>query len=160
MSTEISTNLRAYFDSSKTGEEMSFFIVAGTPEKFNTIPLDTSLVRQVSKQYQYSVRTETLLIEAVRNFIKKMNFFELNDSLDENEISEDVFYKLLEEKSNKYVITLKDMASQEDANVIVDIMNKIGSDLREFTTSEVSEMFSVKESQLLASINTVGKHLR
>ena len=45
------------------------------------------------------------------------------------------------------------MDSPSDVLIIADIIDKIGRNLKDFTTSEVSEMFSIKENQLVAHVD-------
>jgi hypothetical protein len=101
----------------------------------------------------YAQKNESLLIGAIRNFIRKMNFDELNESLRDAEITIEQYQKELRENKDKYAITLYDVTDKEEVLHIIRLMNRIGHDLREFTTSEVAEMFSVKESQLVCIAN-------
>lgn len=98
---------------------------------------------------RYSRRNETLLLEVARNYVRKINFSELNEALEDEEISLEEYEKELESKSDKYAITLKNFNSPEDIHNIIDLANKIGLNLRDFSASEVAEMFSIKENDLI-----------
>lgn len=116
----------------------------------NTYYIEWALFNKGSKSYP---EREVLLIGAIRNFIRKINFSELNESLDDGEINEDEFNYEIDNNNDKYAITLRNIQFPEQVILIADLINKIGFDLRDLTTSEVSEMFSVKESQLISTVN-------
>ena len=128
----------------------SFKIVGGDPNASSTLYLD---VNKMMSGLEVMEQRESLLIEAVRNYIKKLNFDELNESLDDEVISQDEYDNELNMHEHKYAITFKDINSPGKVGIIIDLVNKIGIDLRDFSTSEVAEMFSVKENQLLSYIN-------
>lgn len=101
-------------------------------------------------------KNQDLLIEAVRNFIRKNNFAELDESLTNEEISLEEYEAELDKNLHKYAITLKDIQLPFDVDNVIFLVDKIGKDLKEFSLSEVSEMFSINENQLLGHI-TYGK---
>lgn len=127
----------------------------GAATTIGAMPWNTFL-KGVSKMK----RSEGFLIEAVRNSIRKTNLFELNDSFDIGEIDEKEYYRRLEEEEDKYTISLKDIQSEEDAEIIIDLIEKIGLNLRDLSTSEVAEMFSINENQLLSSIDHIKKFIK
>lgn len=137
-----------------------FKIIYGNPNNVTTLEFNWDSLQQGIKTIIYYQKSESLLIEAVRNFIRKINFAELNESLDDGEITEEVYQKELEQNSDKYAITLKNVNSPNDVVVVTDLVQKIGFDLREFSTSEVSEMFSLKENQLVNYINSISNKLK
>lgn len=95
---------------------------------------------------------EGYMVEAIRNYIRKLNFSELMDSLNNNEITAEEFDKKLEAESDKYIVTLKELKTPFDITLIHDIVQSVGFDLHEFTTCEIAEMFSIKEENLLNSL--------
>ena len=66
----------------------------------------------------------------------------------------------LDKEGDKYAITLRNISSPADVLIIADLVDKIGYDLREFSTSEVAEMFSVKENQLLSHIISLRTQIK
>lgn len=98
-------------------------------------------------------KKENLYITAIRNFLRKENFSELNQSLLNEQITEDEFEKQLDEYEDKYVIVLKDVNQDEDVKLIAQLVEKIGYDLRDFSVGDISEMFSLKEDQLISKVN-------
>ena len=124
-------------------------IVFGTQEATNVITVTPSVLEKAFQSLEYTRKSEVFLIEAVRNFIRKINFSELNESLEENEISEEEYNLALENNSDKYAITLQNLNSPADSLIIADLVDKIGYELREFSTSEVAEMFSVEGKSIV-----------
>ena len=80
------------------------------------------------------------------------HFSKFLKQLENEEITEKIFYEELDKNSHKYSIVLKDIIPASDVLIIADIVNKIGLDLRDLSTSEISEIFSVKENQLVSYI--------
>lgn len=112
------------------------------------------------RSYIELLRSEGFLIEAVKNLTRRINYSELNEALEDEEITEDDFYKSLEEHKNRYVIKARNIDDPEDALIIARIMEKIGYEVREFSTSEVAEMFSVKEPQLLSIMKSLRGYIK
>ena len=98
-------------------------------------------------------RNQELLIRAVRNFIRKNNFSELDEKLENEEITIEEYEAELDANLQKYAITLKDIDFPSDIYNVIDLVEKIGIDLKSFSLSEVSEMFSIREDQLVGHIN-------
>lgn len=97
---------------------------------------------------------EKKLIEVIRNFVRKFNFQELNESLKNEDINWDEFEKELEEHEDKYTVNLHKLKDDIEFAQILNLVNKIGLDLRDFSTSEISEMFSVIEKDLINFSNS------
>jgi hypothetical protein len=114
----------------------------------------------VIKELEKSKNAETLLIEVIRNYIRKTNYLELLESLNDNEITENDFNKTIEDNYERYIIKLREIRSEEEAVHIVELMRRIGLQLRDFTLDEVAEMFSVKENQLAHHIHAAGNLLK
>jgi len=156
----VETNLLAEPTTQDIQEGATFKIVYAYQGVTNIIDVDLDIIEKGRQAIEHSIKSESFLIEAVQNFIRKMNFLELNESLEDGEISEEEFNIALEKDVNRYAITLKDIDNPNDALIIADLIKKIGYDLREFSTSEVSEMFSVKENQLVAMINSLRHQIK
>ena len=112
----------------------------------------TTYMEVFNANITYNIRKDELFITAIRNFIRKMNISELNESLSAGEISEDDYDTEIDKNEDKFVITLKDINSLDEVQIIADVVDKIGYDLRSFSTSEIAEMFSVKEHQLISGL--------
>jgi len=155
------TNLLAIPSVEETDGKRPFFqIVFGNQEVTNIIDVNQSIIEKSFRAIEYSRKSEVYLIEATRNFIRKLNFAELNEALEDNEITEDEYNSALDHNSEKFVVTLRDIGCPSDVLIIADLVKKIGYDLREFSTSEVSEMFSVKENQLIAHVDSLRNQLK
>lgn len=135
-------------------------IVVGNADAQNTYEVSWNSFTEAYNILKKSQRSETLLIEAIRNFIKKINISELNESLNEEEITEEEFDAEINKNAFRYVINLNNITSQDDAIIISELVQKIGFDLRDLSTSEVSELFSVKEHQLVSYINAIKGQLK
>lgn len=96
---------------------------------------------------------ESLLVGAVRNLTKKLNLIELEMSLENEEIDEDQFEIEIENNEHKYTIRIHNQITEMESICITRLMQKIGHDVRDYTTSEVSEMFGVNEDVLLSKVN-------
>ncbi|MFZ1785382.1 MAG: hypothetical protein WAU23_09255 [Ferruginibacter sp.] len=145
---EISTT--SFFTNEDSGE---YKIVIGNNSASNTFPVSWDKFKKADRKYSYTIRNEQLLVLAIRNMIRKSNFNELNDALEEGEITDDEYNYQLDSYTDKYAITLKKLDNQSDINNIMDLSLKISHNIKEFTLSEVSELFSVKENDLLQTIN-------
>jgi len=135
-------------------------VIAGDNNIINIIDIDEDFIRNGLASIYYSTRRESYLLEAVKNFIRKTNYTELNESLEDGEISEDEYNSILEQNIDKYVISLKDIDNPIDVLIITDIINQIGYDMRDFMTDEISEMFSIKENQLISSFDSIRNQIK
>lgn len=150
------TNIYAVPTESDDNNKGEFLrIVYGDRETTNIIDVDINVFGRECRKIDYSKRSESYLIKVVRNFIRKNNYSELNELYEDGEITEEQYNLALDQYSEKYVITLSDINDPNDVFVISDLVNKIGNDLKEFSTGDVSEMFSVKENQLLLYANQI-----
>jgi hypothetical protein len=130
-------------------------ISIGTDDKMISFGVQWNTLERGIKTLIHSHKRETLLIEAIRNFLRKVNFTELNESLNEEEITEEQFEHEINQHSDKYAITLRSNISKDDVIQIIELVDKIGFDIRDLSSSEVSEMFSVKESDLMKNIKSL-----
>jgi hypothetical protein len=126
-------------------------ILIGDSTAANTISVTWDTFNQADRKYSHTFRNEQLLIDAMRNMLRKTNFNDLNEALDDEEITEEEYNNQLENFTDKYAIPLKKMQNPSDIVNIMQLSLKISNNLRELTLSEVSEIFSVKENDLLAS---------
>lgn len=131
-------------------------IVFGSLEDTTSKPLfyTTDCLIEGLGNAAFTKRNEELLIEAIKNFIRKENLNDLNESLESDEITEDEFNLELDKNFDKYAINLRGSKKPNDIFNIVHIVNKIGTELRNLSTSEVSEMFSIKEIDLLSNFKS------
>jgi len=98
---------------------------------------------------------ECYYITAIRNSLRQQNFKELTDSLNEGEITIEEYMNQINNDADKYSISFQKMNSINDVAIIKDIMNKVGFQIRDLSISDVAEMFSVNESQLLEYMNVL-----
>ncbi len=145
------------FDNDKNVNHDRFKIVIGDVNATDTVAISLSDFQKAINHYP---EKEMLLVSAIRNLIRKMNFFELNEALNSEDITEDEFNSELKEHDQKYAITLENISSPYQTRIIAELMEKIGSDLKDFSTSEVSEMFSIKEDELIHSMNSFRYQLK
>lgn len=92
---------------------------------------------------------EKYFICGLRNLLKKINFLELFQQLQAGDITEEEFNTELENQSTKYTIELNNQLNPLTYQFITEIISKIGFDVKDLSTSEVSEMFSVQENELI-----------
>jgi len=155
---DVATNL--VVDPDNLDYQNNFKIVIGDKDSQNTCEVSWNTFNEAFSLLKKSQRSETLLIEAVKNFIRKINISELNESLNDEEITEEEYDAEINRNAYKYVITLNNITSQDDAILIGELVQKIGFDLRDLSTSEVSELFSVKENQLVSIINAIRGQIK
>ncbi|MBR4536191.1 MAG: hypothetical protein IKO62_05985 [Bacteroidales bacterium] len=91
-----------------------------------------------------SEEKEELYLRALRNLYRKLDFMELNQSLEMSDISEDEFDKELETHEDKYLIPAPSgTPSQQQIIQITDILKRLGRE-NSMSVDEVSEMFSLE----------------
>lgn len=88
-------------------------------------------------------RKDKFFITAIRNFVRKDNFMELYSDLEHGIITHKEYEQELKRNPDKYTISINTFENPNDLAIIIDIINEIGFDLKEFTVDEVSDMFSV-----------------
>lgn len=129
-----------------------FNMILGDPNATTSILMSWGNLEIGLRNIQNTKRNEELLLLALRNHIRKVNFAELNEELEDGDISDEQYNSELEKNSDKYAITLKSMENPNDIFNIAELVDRIGNNLRSFSMSEVSEMFSVNESSLLGHL--------
>ena len=91
-----------------------------------------------------SEEKEDLYLRALRNLFRKLDFIELNQSLDMSDISEAEYNQELESNEEKYLIpTPTGKPSLQQIIQITDILKRIGRE-KNMSVDEVSEMFSLE----------------
>lgn len=94
---------------------------------------------------------------AIQNLLRKENHSELLDSLYEEEITKEEYENLINSNPEKYIIPLNKMEKIENTYpVIQKVINDIGN-IREFSLSDVSELFSLEPSTLTNKIELLEK---
>lgn len=122
----------------------------GTEEKIYWLTED-QIKRHVSKLFMLSEVNsikQDLYIIAIKNLLKKINFLELHQQLLNSDISEEEFDNYLENESFKYTIQMDRNSSSLEKNLIVQIISKIDPVIKEFSLSDIEEMFSIKYNSL------------
>lgn len=104
-------------------------------------------------------RKEEYYITAIRNFVRKTNFLELYQQLLEENISEEEYNDALRRESNKYVVEINDMRDTNDIPLLLDVIQRIGFDLRDFSKNEIDEIFSTNISEKLMSQHSCSMRL-
>ena len=91
-----------------------------------------------------SEEKEDLYLRALRNLYRKLDFIELNQSLDMSDISEAEYDKELESNEDKYLIpSPTGKPSLQQIIQITDILKRLGRE-KNMSVDEVSEMFSLE----------------
>ena len=118
----------------------------GSEDKIYWLSED-QIKRHVSKLFMLSEVTsikQDLYVTALNNLLKKNNFLELHQQLLNNEITDEEFDSLLNDNPLKYTIQMNKSISTLEKNVIVQIISQIESDIKEFSISDIEELFSIK----------------
>lgn len=96
---------------------------------------------------------EQLYIQALRNLFRKLDFIELNQSLDMDDISEEQYNRELEENEENYLIPAPVVKpSVQQIVQITDIVRKIGRESK-ISVDEVSEIFSLDMDKAMSVLN-------
>lgn len=100
-----------------------------------------------SHKISLSKEKECLYIIAIENLLKRINFSELLQEVDNKSITYKDFLDEIEKNPKRYVIELNN--NEFDFKVIADIISKIDPSIKDLSTSDVSEMFSIQNDKLL-----------
>ena len=68
-------------------------ILIGDSTAANTISVTWDTFNQADRKYSHTFRNEQLLIDAMRNMLRKTNFNDLNEALDDEEIKNTISKK-------------------------------------------------------------------
>ena len=96
---------------------------------------------------------EQLYVQALRNLFRKLDFIELNQSLEMDDISEEQYNRELEVNESNYLIPAPiDKPSVQQIIQITDIVRKIGRESK-ISVDEVSEIFSLDMDKAISVLN-------
>ena len=88
---------------------------------------------------------EKFYIIAIQNLIKQNKFLELYQQRDTDQISDDEFYRELEDNQDVYCVKIDQECSIENLKTVASIIEEIGG---EFNTCEVESMFSISHLEM------------
>jgi hypothetical protein len=94
---------------------------------------------------QWTMLLEDNMIQAINNLLKKNEFLQVTLQLTENLITEEEYELEITSHPDKYIIDTHELSNPFTMNAIQAILRKIN---RNFTTDEVSEMFSVSPESI------------
>ena len=93
---------------------------------------------------------EELYLRALRNLYRKLDFIELNQSLEMEDRSEEEFEKELDQNEEKYLIPAPTgQPTVQQIIQITDIIKRLGRE-KNISVDEVSEMFSLEMDKAMA----------
>ena len=106
-------------------------------------------IRSWVKEY-LSEEKEELYLRALRNLYRKLDFIELNQSLDSEEITEEEFDRELEINEGNYLIPApKGKPTIQQIIQISDIIRKLGRE-KKISVDEVSDLFSLEMDKAMS----------
>ncbi len=110
---------------------------------FVAVSKGSATIQSWVKDY-LSEEKEELYLRVLRNLYRKLDFIELNQSLDMSDISEEEYDHELESNEDKYLIPAPTgQPSLQQIIQITDILKRIGRD-KNISVDEVSELFSLE----------------
>jgi hypothetical protein len=109
----------------------------------------SAVIQSINSNLTYSLRKEDLCITAIKNLIKKVNFLQLINQLNEGGLTERKFQKELKQYPSKYIIETDYLKFIDDVSVISEIVEKVGI---EQSIDEVAEMFSIEYNSLCSAL--------
>lgn len=116
----------------------------------NSIQVCSGLLTTNFKNWLSSYSThkekENLYITAIENLWKKIDYLQLSNQYDQNQISEEEYISELEKNENCYMISPNENFSIVDYHIAVGIVHKITC--RNFEEHEMAEMFSIPLDRL------------
>ena len=106
-------------------------------------------IRSWVKEY-LSEEKEELYLRALRNLFRKLDFIELNQSLESEEITEEEFDRELEANEGNYLIPAPEgKPTLQQIIQISDIIRKLGRE-KKISVDEVSDMFSLEMDRAMS----------
>ena len=100
-----------------------------------------------------SEEKENLYLQALRNLYRKIDFIELSQALESEEISEEEFDRELEENEDRYLIPSPTVApTLKQVIQVSEIMKKLGRE--KSSVDEVSEVFSLNMDKAMEVLQT------
>jgi hypothetical protein len=143
-----------------SGDKEKYYLFCGTysNQEFIRIEIGGDALREKIKTYsEDNQKKDEYYITAIRNLLKQINFLELYQSLIQGDITEEDFENIINAESNRYTIDIHDMKNpKEDIQIILSIVKNIGFDIKDFSQSEIDELFSVNVSKNISMYNKVG----
>ncbi len=96
---------------------------------------------------------ENLYLQALRNLYRKIDFIELSQSLESEEISEEEFEKELEAHEERYLVPSPTVVPNAQQVIqIADIVRKLGRE-KLSSVDEISEVFSLDMDKAMKVLN-------
>ena len=106
-------------------------------------------IRSWVKEY-LSEEKEELYLRALRNLYRKLDFIELNQSLESEEITEEEYDHELEVNEDNYLIPAPEgKPTMQQIIQISDIIRKLGRE-KKISVDEVSDVFSLEMDKAMA----------
>jgi hypothetical protein len=106
-------------------------------------------IRSWVKEY-LSEEKEELYLRALRNLYRRLDFIELNQSLESEEITEEEFDRELETNEANYLIPAPEgKPTMQQIIQISDIIRKLGRE-KKISVDEVSDMFSLEMDKAMS----------
>ena len=100
-----------------------------------------------------SEEKESLYLQALRNLYRKIDFIELSQALESEDISEEEFDKELEENEDRYLIPSPTVVpTVKQVIQVSEIMKKLGRE--KSSVDEVSEVFSLDMDRAMEVLQT------
>ena len=100
-----------------------------------------------------SEEKENLYLQALRNLYRKIDFIELSQALESEDISEEEFDKELEENEDRYLIPSPTVVpTVKQVIQVSEIMKKLGRE--KSSVDEVSEVFSLDMDKAMEVLQT------
>ena len=108
---------------------------------------------------------EEFFFTAIKNLIRKNNFYELVIQQKEGQISKKQFDQELKDNPNKYISQQIKLKNTTDLTFVIDIyrtlepfFNEIGQN--DISLNEISELFSVDSQQLVETVEMTKSYIR
>lgn len=101
-----------------------------------------------SRKISFSKEKEYLYITAIENLLKRINFLELLQENSNKSITYEDFLNEIERNPKKYTIEIESNNNPNILKIISEIVSKIDPSIKELSTSDVSEMFSIQNDKL------------
>lgn len=102
-----------------------------------------------SHKISFSKEKENLYIIAIENLLKRINFLELLQENSNKSITYEDFLNEIERNPKKYTVEIKSNNNPNILKIISEIILKIDPSIKDFSTSDVLEMFSIQNDKLL-----------
>lgn len=147
-----------YKSTGSNSESGSFFISATENNRLSCIQgvLTPKIKTWFSSFNDHDIKEE-LYVTALDNLLKKVDYLHLTMQLDQNLIDEDEFDKELDENEDKYLIKINSDFNNLDLDLVISIVSKLKN--RDFTSDEISELFSIDVEKIENFIDHHKKYI-